>query len=176
MITRSLLKASALALMVGALGACSGQDSDLNAWIEQVKSKPPGPLEPIPDIPEYDKFLYQAHDLRDPFALYRRAVDPNAIQGPKPDSNRPKEPLEEFTLDSLKMVGTLGSGTRQAALVMDPNKVTHRVYIGQHLGQRDGRVIGIDAGRIVLIELAPDKSGGWEEIQSVVNLTEAEEK
>jgi len=109
-----------------------------------------------------------------PFALYRRKADPNGIQGPKPDSSRPKEPLEEFALDSLKMVGTLGLGNRQAALIMDPNKVTHRVYVGQHLGQRDGRVIGIESGRIVLMELTSDKAGGWEQVQTVVNLSETE--
>lgn len=162
-------------LMVGLLAGCAGQDSDLNAWLTEVKNKPAGPLEPIPDIPEYDKFLYTAHDLRDPFALYKRA-DPGATQGPKPDSNRPREPLEEFALDSLKMVGTLGAGTRQAALIMDPNKVTHRVFVGQHMGQQDGRIVGIEPGRIVLVELTSDKMGGWEEVQTVVNLSEVESK
>lgn len=173
--THRFVRHTAVLLALGLLGGCAGQDSDLNGWISEVKSRPAGPLEPIPDIPEYDKFLYEAHGLRDPFALYRRA-DSGITQGPKPDSNRPKEPLEDFTLDSLKMVGTLGTGARQAALIMDPNNVTHRVYPGQHMGRQDGRVVGIEPGRIVLIELASDKMGGWEEIQTVVNLSEVEDK
>jgi len=171
----SPMKATLLVGVLGLLAGCSGQDSDLNAWLNEVKNRPAGPLEPIPEVPEYDKFLYQAHELRDPFALYRRA-DPNTNRGPKPDSNRPKEPLEDFALDSLKMVGTLGAGGRQAALVMDPNNVTHRVYPGQHMGRQDGRVISVEPGRIVLMELTSDKSGGWEEVQTIVNLTEVEEK
>lgn len=164
---------------LGALGlalvlvGCSGQNSDLKRWTEQVKEKPGGELDPIPSSPEYDRFVYQAHELRDPFTAFKRTEQPGATQGPRPDPDRPREPLEEFALDSLKMVGSIGSGSRISALVMDPNKVTHRLGPGQRLGQRDGRIIAIDPSRLVLIELAPNGSGGWEEVQTVVNLSEA---
>jgi hypothetical protein len=38
--------------------------------------------------------------------------------GPRPDPDRRKETLEAFPLDSMKMVGTLGTGERVAALVL----------------------------------------------------------
>ena len=158
--------------MVVAMAGCSGRPSDLDRWTEQVKAKPAGPLPPIPAAPEYDQFLYKAHDLRDPFTPFKRVAAPGQAQGPRPDPDRPKEPLEEFALDGLKMVGTIGSGPRLTALVMDPNKVTHRVVPGQRMGQRDGRIIGIEPGRVVLMELTPAAGGGWEEVQTVVNLSE----
>lgn len=156
-------------LLVG----CSGQNSDLKRWTQEVAAKPGGELEPIPASPEYDRFVYQAHDLRDPFTAIKRTEKPGVTQGPRPDPDRPREPLEEFALDSLKMVGSIGTNPRLVGLVMDPNKVTHRVGHGQRLGQRDGRVISIEPHRMVLMELVPNGEGGWEETQTVVNLSEA---
>lgn len=170
MITAARLAASfALAL---ALGGCAGPDNDLNQWVQTVKNRPAGAVEPIPDVPEFDKFAYQAHALRDPFAPLHRGPVGAAVEGPKPDSNRPREPLEEFALDSLKMVGTIGVGGRMVALVMDANKVTHRVGAGERMGQREGRVIAVEPSRLLLIELVPNATGGWEETQTVVNLSE----
>lgn len=159
--------------LVAALSGCSGQNSDLKRWAQQVKEKPGGEMEPIPNSPEYDRFTYEAHELRDPFTAIKRAEQPGVTQGPRPDPDRPREPLEDFALDGLKMVGTIGSSTKISALIMDPNKVTHRVGPGQRMGQRDGRIIAIEPHRMVLIELAPNGSGGWEEIQTLVNLSEA---
>lgn len=163
----------ALAVVL-ALSGCSGGQGDLDAWVEQVKAKPAGAIDPIPDSPEYDRFAYQAHDLRDPFTPFKRAPAAGQVQGPRPDLDRPKEPLEEFALDSLKMVGTLGEASGMTALVMDPNGVTHRVRPGNRLGQRDGRLITVEGGRMILVELTPDGAGGWEEVQAVVTLAETE--
>lgn len=159
--------------MVLLLAGCSGPNSDLKRWTQEVVAKPGGNLDPIPASPEYDRFIYQAHELRDPFTPVKRAEQPGATQGPRPDLDRPREPLEEFALDSLKMVGSIGSGTSVVGLVMDPNKVTHRIGHGQRMGQREGRVISVEPHRMVLVELVPNGEGGWEETQTVVNLTEA---
>jgi len=66
-----------------------------------------------------------------------------------------------FSLDSLKMVGSLGGGKNLVALVMAPDKVTYRVTPGAYLGQSDGRVTGVYEDRIELVELVPDGAGGW---------------
>ncbi|TNY28123.1 fimbrial protein, partial [Thermomonas haemolytica] len=78
-----------------------------------------------------------------------------------PDPGRRKQTLEMFSLDSLKMVGTLGSGKNLVALVMAPDKVTYRVKPGDYMGQSDGRVTGVFEDRIELVELVPDGAGGW---------------
>ena len=61
----------------------------------------------------------------------------------RPDPNRPKEPLESFPLDGLDMVGTLGEGGTLVGLVMDPERVIHRVNVGNYMGQTDGRITAI---------------------------------
>lgn len=66
-----------------------------------------------------------------------------------------------FSLDSLKMVGTLGAGKNLVGLVMAPDKVTYKVKPGDYMGQSDGRVTGVFEDRIELVELVPDGAGGW---------------
>ena len=153
---------------------CSGRNSDIDSWVEQVKSKPAGAIDPIPPSPDYDEFSYEAHSLRDPFTAFRRAADPSQFQGPKPDPNRPREPLEEFAMDGLKMVGTLRGGAQMQALIMDPNGVTHRLGTGQRMGQNDGRIISVEPSRVVLVELVSNGMGGWEETQAIINLSETD--
>ena len=60
--------------------------------------------------------------------------------GPASGSARRKQTLEQFPLDSLDMVGTLGKGAGVIALVMAPDKVTYRVRPGElHGAERRSR-------------------------------------
>ena len=60
----------------------------------------------------------------------------------RPDLNRPREFLEQFSLDTLRMVGTLRLQGRTYGLVQTRDGLVHRVLPGNHLGQSDGRIIG----------------------------------
>lgn len=161
------MSAAAVAMM--GLAGCSSQNSDLSQWIEEVKQKPGRELPAMPPAPEYDRFAYQAHDLRDPFRAF--VPDPNALQqGPRPDPQRPREPLEEYPLDSLRMVGHIGEGVNRQALVMDPTGITHRISPGRYLGTSDGRVVGVSPTRIDIVELTANGQGGWEEVSSAISL------
>lgn len=160
------LGASSLLLLAG----CMGYGSDLDEWIEETKDKPVRQLDPIPPSPEFNRFTYQAHDLRDPFRAF--VVDPaSATLGPRPDPDRPREPLEDYPLDSLRMVGTIGEGAGRQGLVMDPSGITHRVLVGRYLGTNDGRVVGVSGGRIEIVELTPNGQGGWEEAPTGLTLS-----
>ena len=79
----------------------------------------------------------------------------------KVDPNRRKQVLEQFPLDALDMVGTIGEGGGLVALVMAPDKVTYRVRPGIYMGQAEGRVTTVTTDRIDLVELVPDGAGGW---------------
>lgn len=133
--------------------------SNLESWVAEVNNRPPPPLDPLPVMQQFETFEYSAQNLRDPFS--RAFRDQGNGNGPRPDSNRPKQKLEEFPLDSMKMVGTLGGGRGMLALVNAPDKVTYRVRPGVYMGQSDGRVTGVSANRIDLVELVSDGAGGW---------------
>lgn len=152
------------------LAGCAPGMADLKAWVAEVKARPGKPLEPLPVMRQFETFEYTAQNLRDPFS--NPAAEPASTAGsiPGPDSNRRKEPLEAYPLDSLDMVGTLGAGRGMLGLIMDPERVVHRVTPGQYLGQSNGRIDAIFEDRIELTELVPDGAGGWLERKAEVAL------
>ena len=164
-----------LMLVVAMLPACSrsvtsspNDPSNLKKWVAEVEKRPPPALEPLPVMQQFETFEYAAQSLRDPFS--RAFRDESGGSGPRPDSARRKQTLEQFPLDSLDMVGTLGRGGGLVALVMAPDRVTYRVRPGAYMGQSDGRVTGIFEDRIELMELVPDGAGGWLERPATVAL------
>lgn len=145
-----------------------GGAPNLEEWVAEVKARPAPPLDPLPVMQQFETFEYSAQSLRDPFSTAFAAG--SSASGPRPDSNRRKQTLENFPLDSLDMVGTLGKGGALIALVMVPDKVTYRVRPGDYMGQSDGRVTGVFEDRIELVELVPDGAGGWLERPATVSL------
>jgi type IV pilus assembly protein PilP len=145
-----------------------GDAPNLEKWVAEVKARPAPPLEPLPVMQQFETFEYAAHALRDPFS--NAFTDTDNGSGLRPDRQRRKQTLEQFPLDSLDMVGTLGGGPGVVALVMAPDKVTYRVRPGNYMGQSDGRVTGVFEDRIELVELVPDGAGGWLERPASVAL------
>ena len=171
---RGLMRAVLLFAALGLLAGCGrsvtstpGDAPNLEKWVAEVKNRPAPPLEPLPVMQQFETFEYAAQDLRDPFS---NAFSDQGGSGPRPDPNRPKQTLEQFPLDSLDMVGTIGTGAGLIALVMAPDKVTYRVRPGVYLGQNDGRVTGVFEDHIELVELVPDGAGGWLERPASVAL------
>lgn len=149
------------------LSACGIGRSDLEKWVAEVKARPAPPLEPLPVMKQFETFEYTAQNLRDPFD---QTFSGDGSSGPRPDPNRRRQTLEGFTLDTLKMVGTLGSGNNLTGLVMAPDRVTYKVVPGNYMGQSDGRVTGVHEDRIDLVELVPDGAGGWLERPAKLSL------
>jgi type IV pilus assembly protein PilP len=158
------------ASLVGCRGLTSGPDDvapNLPAWVESVNSRPAPPLDPLPVMKQFEQFEYSAQALRDPFTVALSETAGNS--GPSPNRDRRRQVLEDYPLDSLDMVGTIGSGGGLIGLVMVPDKVTYRVRPGDYMGQSDGRVTGVFEDRIELMELVSDGSG-WQERPATISL------
>ncbi|MDE2225063.1 MAG: pilus assembly protein PilP [Xanthomonadaceae bacterium] len=168
--TRIAIALATLAMMSG-LVACSGQ-GDLHEWVAQVKARKGAPLPALPVVKTFETFIYQDQDKRDPFEPAPPQANSADAAGPRPDQNRPREPLEAFPLDSLKMVGTIGAKGSVEALVKDPQGVIHQVHVGDYMGQNYGHVSQVTTGEIDLVELVPNGSGGWMERDATVALGE----
>ena len=166
--TRIVIAFTTLAMLLG-LAACSGQGG-LHDWVAQVKARKGAPLPPLPVVKTFETFLYQDQDKRDPFEPAPPQANVNNMAGPHPDQNRPREPLEAFPLDSLKMVGTIGTKGSIEALIKDPQGVIHQVHVGDYMGQNYGHVTQVTSGDVGLVELVPNGSGGWMERDASVAL------
>lgn len=163
---RTGVRLLAVAVLAVAVAGCArgitstpGDAPNLESWVAEVRARPAPPLDPLPVMQQFETFEYAAQDLRDPFS--NAFTDRDGSSGPRPDSDRRKQTLEQFPLDSLDMVGTLGTGGSLAALMLAPDKVTYRVRPGDYMGQSDGRVTGVFEDRVELVELVPDGAGGW---------------
>jgi len=169
------LRAARVALAIGAvlmLAGCTRGMSDLRDWVAQEKQKKGAPIPPLPVIKTFETFLYNDQDRRDPFSPSTAELDNSAANGPRPDQDRAKEPLEAFALDSLKMVGTVGTGNGMEVLIKDPTGVIHRIRRGEYMGQNYGHVTAIAEDHLELSELVPNGNGGWMERSASIALGE----
>jgi type IV pilus assembly protein PilP len=154
-----------------ALAACSSADDELTHFIEETKHEPGGRVEPLPEIKPYETFAYSASDMRSPF----QPSSPGSgagINGIRPDSKRNREFLEQYSLDTLKMVGTLRLGGQMFGLVQTKDGLVHRVSPGNYIGQADGKITEITPAKISLIEIVPDSVGGYMERPAALALNE----
>ena len=158
-------------VIAGTLGlaACGGDMSDLQDFVAQEKAKPPGPIEPLPQVKPYEGFVYRAENLRSPFVPDFGGSAANRGKGgggPCPDPNRNSEYLEGFPLDGLRMVGTLTLAGEQYSLIQDPDRAVHRVQVGNYLGQNFGKITSIGEYEMDVLEVVPDGLGGCMERQA----------
>ena len=158
---RRLIRVATALLLSLLLVACGGDMSDLQEYIADVKQRPGGRIEPLPQIKPYETFRYRADNQRSPFVPDQRDANEGRPEGPKPIENRNKEYLEQFPLDTLAMVGTLEREGRTYGLVQTQDGLVHRVVPGNYVGQNDGRIMTIDESGIQVEELVPDGIGGF---------------
>src|SRR5438105_9801016 len=166
-----LLGAALVCAGYAALTACTSADSDLARFIEDTRKEPGGRVEPLPEVKPYETFVYAAADRRSPF-LPGGSGGGSGMAGLRPDSKRNREFLEQFSLDTLKMVGTLKLGARMYGLVQTKDGLVHRVSDGNYLGQADGKITDITPAKITVTEIVPDGLGGYMERPAALGLTE----
>ena len=94
------------------------------------------------------------------------------MKGRAPDTNRPKEPLEAFALESIQMLGTITQNQETFALVKAGTNL-YRVKKGNYMGQNFGVITAIDENQISLKEIVQDGTGEWTERVSALQLVEA---
>jgi type IV pilus assembly protein PilP len=157
-------------LAAGMLAGCSGRDADLDRFIEATKKEPGGRVEPLPEIKPYDAFAYASASMRSPFV----PGGSGSASGPgiRPADRRNREFLEQFSLDTLRMVGTLKLGGQSYGLVQVKDGRVQRVLLGSHLGQNEGKITEIAPSKISLIEVVPDGLGGYIERPAALALNE----
>ncbi len=155
--------------------ACSGdQNDDLSAYINDVKSRKQGRIKGLPEIKPYESFTYDPSSLRDPFSplIVEQEQEPVADNGLRPDSNRKREALEHFPLDSLVFVGNLERNGKRWALIAAPDDTVYRVQPGNHIGQNFGEILSISETTIKIKEIIPNGSGGWVDREVSLQLSE----
>ncbi len=155
---------------------CVNRDfSDLDAFMQEKRARPGGIIAPIPTFKAYEAFAYSATQLRSPFDRpieVREITQLQAISSIRHYDDRPKEFLEQFTFDSLAMVGTLERGEQEWTLIRDPEGGIHRVSLGNYLGRNHGKIVEMTDSYVAVVEIVSDGTeDGWVERPRTIELS-----
>ena len=160
-----------IAIILPSLAACSGQMGELQQKVAEIKGRPGERIEPLPEIKPYEAFVYSDSAMRSPFVPSAPARN-DVANAVRPDQKRAREFLEQFPLDTMKMVGTLQLQGRNYGLVQGKDGLVHRVLPGNFIGQNDGKIVGVASAKISIIEIVPDGLGGYIERPAALALSE----
>jgi type IV pilus assembly protein PilP len=173
----TLVRLLTISLVAAALSACGQDMSDLTQYVGEVKARPAKPIEPIPVIKPYVRFIYPGHDL-DPFDMSVLAPEQNRQleNSVMIDKNRVPEFLEKFPLDSLKMVGTVFKEEQLWALIRIPGGSVHRVREGNYMGRNHGEILEVKDAGIRLSEIVENGFGGYEKRENELAISNPNKK
>lgn len=171
-VLRTALNILSVTTLVTLLTACGGSMSDLHNYINKVKARPPVPIEPIPVIKPYVRFIYPNHD-KDPFDTQTLAAKEkqDIPESVSIDEDRVPEFLESFPLDSLRMVGTVNLENELWALIRIPDGAVHRVKEGNYLGTNYGKINEVREVSISLTEVVDNGFGGYKERTNEIKIS-----
>lgn len=178
MIRNRLIPLALLAITAPLAGCSDGSEMEqLKNKLEEIEQRPRGRIEPPPEFKPIATFSYSAHRQRSPFTPPREEQEEqdDAPDGEQvePDFARSKEYLEQFSLESLRMVGTITRPNQPLeALVKDPGDTVNRVVEGDYMGKNHGKVTEVTGSEIEIREIVPDGDDGWVERPRTIRLEE----
>jgi len=164
-----------LALSLSACG--DSQETELRTWMDAEQKQAKAVIPKISPPKVYVPFAYGGKESIEPFNPAKLLVVLARLQaessnGLKPNMDRPREALESFPMDSLKMVGTIEKNKMVYALVQ-VDKTVYQVKLGSYVGQNFGLITKISESEIEIKETVQDAAGDWTERQSKLELQEA---
>ena len=174
------LQSFAWLCVIGVLAACgSAPEDELQQWMAQQKREIHPKIKPISEPKQFKPELYTMVNEVDPFSSQKltQALKKDASQSASngaliaPELARHKEPLEEFPVDAMVLVGSMVKAGKPVALVT-VNKLLYQVRTGDHLGLNYGLVTKISETEISLREIVQDAAGEWIERTASLQLQE----
>lgn len=165
-----------ISLALISLAGCDNDNQfrDLQVYMDEVRARPTGVIEPLPKFRPYEAFAYSAAALRSPFQPPIKVDLVNRQKGlkqVKPDETRVKQFLEGFNIEQFVMVGTIGNGSGIFALMKGAGGV-YRMKVGDYLGRNHGRIVSVTDSQVDVIEIVPDGEGAWLERPRSISLKE----
>lgn len=157
------------------LAGCGGEEfQDLRDFVKNAGADMRGKVQPPPEVKPYEPFTYDNDaGLPDPFKPRKPDIRGTGHGGAnQPNLNRPKEELEDFPLESLKMVGYLSRKGVGEALIRSAEGKVYRVKVGNYIGLNFGQVVSVTETEVKIKEMVQDSAGDWTERESSLELVE----
>jgi type IV pilus assembly protein PilP len=168
------MKHWAILLAVLLLAGCGDEQfDDLQEFVKNSGQGMRGKIEPPPEVKPYEPFTYDnSAGLPDPFMprLERRPAEHNAAAGGHAPPPHPKQELENYALESLKMVGYLYINGSPNAIIQTPDQKVHHVKVGNYIGLNFGQITAITETEVKIKEQVEDAGGNWTTRYSTLEL------
>lgn len=168
-----------LILLLSQLAGCGdSSQEELTQWMNNIKKETRIVNRKIDEPKKFIPFSYGANDTIDSFNPIKLSVALAKLQSKsngalKPNLDRRREVLEDYPLDTVKMVGTLQKpGLSYALLQVD--KAVYQIKVGNYVGQNFGMVTKVTETEVELKEIVQDASGEWIERQAKLELQESQ--
>lgn len=166
--------------LVVVLAACTlTSEDELHQWMTEQKGLIRPKVKPIAEPKQFKPESYAMAGEVEPYSNQKltQALKKDTNQSASnaaliaPELARRKEPLEDYPLDSMTLVGSMVKAGKPVALVT-VGKLLYQVRPGDHLGQNFGRVMKISETEVSLREIAQDAAGEWIERTASLQLQE----
>ncbi|OGS99862.1 MAG: pilus assembly protein PilP [Gallionellales bacterium RIFCSPLOWO2_12_FULL_59_22] len=163
-----------LFLLSALLAGCGGEAfQDLRDFVKNSGADMRGKIPPPPEVKPYEPFVYNNDaNLPDPFKPRKQDMQSGRGGINQPDLERPKEALEEFPLENLKMVGYLFQKGIGYAVIRAPDGKLHRVKAGNYIGSSFGLISEVNDTEVIVKEKVQDSAGDWSDRVSSLQLLE----
>ena len=93
--------------------------------------------------------LYNSVGKRDPFRPFIRIVEQKEV---KPQISQLVPPIKRYPLEEFRLVGILWTGQQPKAMIVDPEKNTYVLGIGDEIGNSQGKIVEIRDNGILVEE------------------------
>lgn len=154
------MKFKILLPVILAVTACSPEHEDLRAWMNQTQQDAKKHIQPFEQPTVNPAVTYIPPKTIGLNSFNAKRLSTGLTGQNAPDTNRPKEVLEAFSLDKMKYVGSFTSGKQKTGYVEVDNHV-YTVKTGNYLGQNFGRITAILPDKLMLTEIIEDANGNW---------------
>ena len=147
--TKRLISVGSVLLASTMLGACSADLDEVQGWMDQTRANTPRRVGKLEEPKNFVPFRYE---------------------GLAPDRNRRREVLENFPLDTVRLVGHMQNKTNGNVALLSVDNVVYQARVGNYVGQNYGRIVKITETEMGIKELVRDATGDWVEQDTTLAL------
>lgn len=136
------------------------------------------------NLPDAMQHMVTAPDIdflamRDPFASYLPTVVNSGrsvvVENQLRLSNHEREELENFDLESLRLVAIFSMGGERVAMIEDSTSKGYTLHRGNYLGKHNGKIEKITDDTVFLVEQVLNPAGDIIDRQVTLTLNEVNE-
>jgi type IV pilus assembly protein PilP len=102
-----------------------------------------------------EDYFYDPSGKKDPFfpaVVDEKDISLSDAEVEGADSGLPPTPLEMYELSQLNLVAIMKFGSKDVAMVEDPEGKGHTLYIGTLIGKNKGAVLRMEEGKVLIEE------------------------